>query len=304
MIEIIKPENREHWLKLRSLDVTSTEVAALFGISPYLTEFELWHQKKAGLVVELEESGRMKWGSRLQDAIAQGIATDNGWDVRLMEEYIRDPDLRAGASFDYEIRSPIKGLLEIKNVDALIFRDGWAVDEDGDLEAPPHIELQVQQQLMLSHKPIAYIGALVGGNRIEEIKRLPDEAVHAAIRQKVAQFWESIDLNQPPEPDFIRDAEFITKLYGYAEPGKVVDASGDDEFSMWAMEYKRLGDEIKTMTEVRDGYKARMIQRMQDAEKVLGLGFTVSAGVVAEADISYHRKAYRTFKCTWKKVKG
>lgn len=302
MIEIIKPESREHWISLRRYDVTSTEIAALFGISPYTTEFELWHRKHGMIDLELEENERMKWGSRLESAIAMGIAEDQGWKIRKMDEYIRDPDLNLGASFDYAIGD--SGILEIKNVDALIFRDGWTLDEDGNLEAPLHIEMQVQQQLMLSGRDVLHIGALVGGNRVELIERHPDLAIHDEIKKKARAFWDSVVSGTEPKPDFIKDAEFIAKLYQYAEPGKVVDASGDDELLMWAMEYRRLGEEIKSAEEVRDGYRARMLQRIGDAEKVLGAGFTVSAGVVGEAEISYTRKAYRTFRCSWKKQKG
>ena len=301
MIQVIEPISRDHWKSLRRYDITSTEIAALFGISPYTTEFELWHRKHAMTDVEYDENERMKWGTRLESAIANGVAEDQGWSIRKMDEYIRDDELRLGASFDYAIGD--HGILEIKNVDALVFRDGWTFDEDGNLEAPLHIEIQVQQQLMLSQRSVCYICALIGGNRVVKIERHPDPNVHSAIKEKSGQFWDSIDSGRQPSPDFIRDADFISRLYQYAEPGKVVDASSDPEFAMWAMEYKRLGDEIKMSEEVRDSFKARMLQRIGDAEKVLGEGFTVSAGVVGEADISYKRKAYRTFRCSWKKQK-
>ena len=74
MVEIIETRDKEHWLALRSVDVTSTEVSALFGANQYLTKYELWHRKKAGKVVKIEENNFMKWGTRLQDSIAAGIA--------------------------------------------------------------------------------------------------------------------------------------------------------------------------------------------------------------------------------------
>ncbi len=72
-MEIINPDNEQHWLECRTKDITSTEIAALFGISPYITEFELWHRKKSGVVVKFEENERMEWGTALQDAIAAKI---------------------------------------------------------------------------------------------------------------------------------------------------------------------------------------------------------------------------------------
>ena len=60
--ESIIPASEEEWLKLRTLDVTSTESPALFGLSPYMTKFELWHRKKSGEVYTIKDNERMFWG--------------------------------------------------------------------------------------------------------------------------------------------------------------------------------------------------------------------------------------------------
>src|SRR3990167_4888783 len=191
MHQVITPKSKGEWLELRTKDITSTEIGALFGFSPYLTAFELWHRKKEGLVVSIDENERMKWGTRLQDSIANGIAQDNVWKVRRMDEYIRIPSLKIGSSFDFSIECETNGLLEIKNVDSLAFKDGWLVDGDN-IEAPPHIELQGQHQLLVSGRQYAYIGALVGGNTVKLIRRQVDEAIHAKIKTAAADFWKSI----------------------------------------------------------------------------------------------------------------
>src|SRR3989304_3721530 len=99
----ISPENKEQWLEERTKDITSTDIAALFGISPWTTAYELWYRKKDRLIVEIEENQRMKWGLRLQDAIAAAIAEEQGWHIRRMDEYGRIPELRVGSSFDFSI---------------------------------------------------------------------------------------------------------------------------------------------------------------------------------------------------------
>lgn len=309
MIETIIPENKEHWLKLRMQDITSTEVSALFGLSPYCTKFELWHRKKRGEVVEFKENTRMKWGTALQDAIAKQIADEKGWIVRRMDEYIRDTELRAGSSFDFSIESmelcdeennkcvTSLGLLEIKNVDGLVFRDKW--DENN---APLHIEMQVQHQLMLTPiRAYAYIGALVGGNDEHLILRKRDEAVITEIRKAIAEFWKSIEENNPPEPDFTVDAKFIAKLYGYAEPNKMINVKGDEKILDLASQYKEHADAEKEAKTSKEALKAEILTLIGDAEKATGDKFTISAGIVSEADISYYRDAYRTFKITWRK---
>ena len=44
-----------------------------------------------------------------------------------------------------------------------------------------------------------------------------------------------------------------------------------------------------------------MLMAIGDAEKVIGNGFNISAGMVGECPIEYIRKGYRLFKLTWKK---
>ena len=301
-VETIKIKNEKEWLALRTKDITSTEVSALFGLSPYTTEFELWHRKKSNLAVDFEASERMVWGTRLQDAIAKGIATDQKWKVRRMDEYMRIPEQRMGASFDFSIEGPDPGLLEIKNVDSLIYKQGWTV-EDGNIEAPPHIEMQVQHQLAVSCRQYAYIGAFVGGNKVVLLKREPDLAIIQAIKDRVVKFWKSIDDGIEPKPDFEKDSEFIAKLYGFAEPGKVMDLAGNTEFNTLAARHRELGSAIKQCEGERDGLKAQMLMIIGDAEKCQGDGFSVSAGLIGPAHVEYDRAGYRSFKLNWPRAK-
>ena len=300
-------KTKEEWLELRARDLTSTDVSALFGISPYSTQFELWHQKKKSQVVQIDENERMKWGSRLEAAIAQGIATDNGWMTSPKKEYINIPALRIGSSFDYECEQPGKAregkwLLEVKNVDSLIYKDGWEVDGEN-VEAPPHIEMQLQHQMLVSGYEEAYIGALIGGNKVTLIHRKADPDIHKAILSKTAQFWDSIDKNQEPSPDFIKDAGFISSLYGYAEPGKVLDAADNPAIERLIETYKTGKEAVKKYQEGIDSIKAQLLTMIGDAEKVKGDGFSIAANIVGETKISYTRKSYRNFRVFFKKEK-
>lgn len=299
MTEIIQPRDKSHWLSLRLQDVTSTEVAALFGVSPYLTKFELWHRKRDQVDVGFVETDRVKWGARLEASIAKGIADDKGWAIRQKTEYIRDASLRAGASFDYEVEDT-KRILEIKNVDYLMFKQGWLVGDDGEVEAAPHIELQLQQQMMLAETDGAYIGVLVGGNDAKVLEREADKEIQGAIKDEIARFWESVQKDVPPAPDFAKDAEFIRRLYQSAEAGKVVSAN--ERVTGLALAYRELGERIKEMEAKRSECRAEILTMMGDASKMLGDGYAISAGTIKETEVCYVRKAYRDFRINFKKT--
>lgn len=282
-VMIIPYTTEAAWLEARKQDVTSTESAALFGMSPYLTHFELWHAKKSGQAREFKTNDRMRWGNRLEAAIAHGIAEEQGWQIRPMKEYMRDPDARMGSSFDFVITSlgePVH--LEIKNVDYLAFRDGWIEHDDGSIEAPEHIEMQVQHQMAVSGFKRAYIGAFVAGNRGVVIERERDEAVVAAIRARVAEFWASVDAGQEPAPVMPGDAEAVIRLNQYAQPCKILDAGDDAEIAALVQEYKHATKQAADWEEDKQVCKAKLFAAIGDAEKVLLPGWTISAAIQAE----------------------
>lgn len=225
--ETILIENEAQWLAERAKDVTSTQVAALFGVSPYLTEFELWHQKRNGIVEAFEENNRTRWGSRLERTIAEMFAEDYALqELHKLNVYMRRGGLRLGASFDFaafDISAQMV-LVECKNVDFLEWREKWT-----DTEAPAHIELQVQTQLLLSGYRRAFIVALVGGNTLVVHERTPDAEVQAKIIDKVAAFWTSVDAGIEPTPDFVRDAERVLAMNSRSDDAVWLDAENDPE---------------------------------------------------------------------------
>ena len=303
------PADEAAWHALRAQDLTSTDIAALFGLSPYKTHFELWHEKKSGEPVRIQQNERMKWGNRLEASVALGIAEDRGWTVRPFKEYGRLPGLRLGSSFDFRILAhlpadgeqrrelDVDAILEIKCVDFRAFRDGWTVEDDY-IEAPPHIEIQVQHQLLVSGLRRAYIGVLVGGNDVRILEREADPQVHAGILAKAREFWQSIADGRAPDPVMPDDAAAVIRMHQYAEPGKLLDAREDAALADQLMRYHQLGSDIKRLQEDRDVLKAELLQRIGDYEKVITAVGNISAGMVGPAEVSYTREPYRNFRFT------
>jgi predicted phage-related endonuclease len=196
-----------------------------------------------------------------------------------------------------------EAILEIKNVDSLQFKDKWIEDDAGFLEAPPHIELQHQTQLLLSGKSKGYIGALVGGNKVQLIERAANQDIQFAIVRKVTEFWNSVDQNNPPPPNYKLDAASIIAMNQFADPGKTYDAKDSPTMSELAHAYKRLTDSIKDTEEERQAVKAQMLVVIGDAEKCHGDGWNLSASLIGPCQMNYERAGYRNFRVTWPKPK-
>lgn len=276
------------WIAARKSDVTSTQSAALFGIPCYgTTELGLWHEKAQGVEIPFTPNERTKWGNRLESAIAYGIAEDNGWTIEPMKDYMRLPELRMGSSFDYVITNHPCGHpvhLEIKNVDGLAFKDGWIVHDDGEIEASPLIEMQVQHQMGVSGFPMAIIGALVGGNTTKLIVRERDEELIAAIKQRIAEFWQSVDAGIPPAANYPLDNETVLRLNSTATDGKIFDASNVAVFASLALEYQSLKQQAKDAETKAETIKAKMFAEIGEASKVQGPWGSISTGMVRGTD--------------------
>lgn len=309
--EIITPKDKEHWLAERAKDITSTEVSALFGLSPYTTEFEVWHRHQKNEIHTIDENERMKWGTRLESAIAEGVGQDNNWTVKPFKDYVRIPELQMGASFDYKIfeslamtAPKVLALLEVKNVDALQFKEKWEFGDDGELEAPLHIEMQVQYQMLVSDVAEAYIAALVGGNTVHLLKRQVDQDIAKSIQEKVFEFWASIRKGKAPDPDFNRDAKFISKLYQSVSKDSIIESTTDDRIHCLAEQYKVASDAEKAAKEQKQAAKAEMLTLIGEANKVKGDGFSISAGMIGAKDYHVNTEPYRDFRVFFKKQKG
>lgn len=322
---IIQPNSHEHWLSLRAEDITSTEVSALFGLSPYATEFELFYIKSRGEMTAIADNERMKWGRRLEPIIAAGVAEDTGMYVRPLKEYFRHSDEpRMGSSFDFvaEINNPeifakatgvnpdnLKGpgMLEIKNVDGLVYRDKWEEDE-----APAHIELQLQHQLEVADLEWGMIVALVGGNDPKIIVRLRDREVGQGLRAKIREFWERVATEDAPEPDYEANAEFLIKLHQRAGQD-ILDASTDEKVINLLAEYRDITTKAGEYDKLKQAKKAEILDYIgDDYSKVLAWPFTLSCGMTADTPPTMitpemvgqtygGRKGYRNFRVN---VKG
>jgi putative phage-type endonuclease len=299
------PATREDWLAMRRLDVTSTETPALFGLSPYLTDYQLWFQKRDQDTSALVQSERMEIGLMVEETIARAFAAREGLKIRKLNQYVRDPDLRMGASFDFEIvghdRGP--GLLEVKNVDRLVFRDQWVDSETQEIQPPPHIELQIAHQMAILNRRWGIVVALVGGNHIESVLREQDPEITEDIKRKIAGFWDSIRTGMPPAPHRFLDSEYlIHKVYGCSTEGRLADLREDDDLQHLADQYSSLSATISKLEAEKKALKVDMLAVAGDAEIALLKRGKLSLKMVKESVVPEHtRQGFRMFRYTPKK---
>ena len=259
------------WLEMRARDLTSTEVGALFGVSPYETKFELWHRKAGNIPSSFQENERTIIGQEIEPVIARAIGRSLGIQVREHKSYIRIPELRLGASFDWEWLDGETGEwvnLEIKNLDFLVFRDQWKL-WDGGVEPPLHIELQQQIQALMRDQDRGSIGYMVGGTSIAKLDRPAHPATIEKIKRAALEFWASIDAGREPDPDFERDGDVLKALYAKPDPRATL-AEEAQAGAMDAVAKACAAAEEKKAAEKREATQKAILTRiMKDAPEAL-----------------------------------
>jgi predicted phage-related endonuclease len=279
---------------LRRLHVGSSEVAALFNLSPHATRLELYLRKRGELPEpDLSAYEPALWGLALEAAIGQEIGERMGWAVRKVRRYVIHPAVPGmGCSMDFEIVNHRRGagVLEVKTVDRLAFRN-W---QGG--RPPIHYELQLQHQLACTRRDWGAIGVLVGGN---ELRITPYERHHGAIdrlEREVAVFWREVAEGRPPRPDYQADLATLCALHRHAAKGSFLDLRHSARARELCEEYTAAADAERAARQRREAAKAELLDLVRDAETVWVDGFRIAAGTVEGGSVNYVRDAYRTLR--------
>ncbi|MFE9886819.1 YqaJ viral recombinase family protein [Streptomyces scopuliridis] len=217
------------WDQARAgLTITATEIAAVMGLSPWMSRFSLWH-KKAGLPTPpFQANPAMEWGNRLEDAVARKYADEHGaqlastgtWRHAEREWQRATPDRLLVASCDCGLHQadccdpkdcgpccercptcltlalPPSALLEVKTSP---FGDGWG--PSGSDEIPVHYRCQVQWQLDTLGLKTCHVALLIGGWDYREYVIEYDETDAKVMRGAAERFLDDVRRGVRPPID-------------------------------------------------------------------------------------------------------
>lgn len=310
---VLSFKTEAEWLEARRKYVTSTEVSAIFGQNPRLTAFELFHLKRDPKLDTFEGTERTEWGKALQETIGIRVAVTHGIAIRALDLQLAIHN-RCAASGDFMIDRIVDrsvggklqdyalkhgpGVLEIKNVDSLIYKNDWS-----DTDMPDHIEIQLQAEMLCWDVKWGVVAVLVGGNRLELYIRERDEIVCRMIDGHAQGFMRRLEHNEPPPPVMPEDAGMVIALNQYAEPNKVLDGSSNQLLHDAVKDYKHAKKVASDFEKEAECHKADILSLIGDAERVINIpGFNLSASMRADVQIPAHiRKGYRDLRITERK---
>lgn len=212
----------------RSSYIGGADVAAILGISPWLSPFMLY-QKKIGEFKEVVTPAKQKIfdrGHRWEQIVVEMLVdelTERGHEVKILAQNQRykDPEHSfLAAEIDLELLidgEEVNG--EAKTVSPFAAK-AWGAEDSDDI--PLYYAAQVAHGLMIKPRRRAVVAALTGFDdkpRVHWIDR--DDETIAAIRAKEVEFWARVQDRRPPEPSTLADVMFLYKRDG----GTVMTAS-------------------------------------------------------------------------------
>lgn len=257
MIQTISITDRASWLAGRMQDVTASDIGSICGVDPYRSPLRVFAEK-TGAIQPDDESNIMRRGRWMEYAAMAALAEMRpSWDFRKASVYLRDTDLRIGATPDAAAIDPDRegfGTIQIKVVALRKFNADWrGQDEDedhgyGDIRVPLYYQLQTITEAKMMGAQWAALAALVVGEFMADLHILDVEIHDAAwerIKSEVAFFWRCVAEGRQPPVDPARDASTLYALFPRETRTAPIDLSGSNDLPGLLAERAILMDSIK-----------------------------------------------------------
>ncbi len=219
MAEIIQlTQGSPDWLTYRLTMRNASETAAVLGVSPWCTPYQLWLQKTGRATVQV--TAAMQHGTALEPAARAAYEAQTGHVMQPL--VLRDGNYSAsldGMDLDGELIVEIK--CPFKGEDSQLWREVKAG------HVPDHYAAQIQHQLMVSGAGLAHLWLFDGTQGLLR----PIEPIDHAM-QRIREEWEAfqtyLDNDSPPpltDADTVirEDAAWTAAATAFAEAKRAAD---------------------------------------------------------------------------------
>lgn len=281
---IIRPKDRQEWLKHRESGIGSSEVGTILGLNPFETPYQLW-RRKMGLDAPKQENFAMKAGHYLEDAVSLFYRDETGKEiikasagdwliVNNEKQYLRVSPDRTFWIPGRPTSDRNKGILECKTTQ-------MEVDADS---LPQHWFCQLQYQLGVAELEQGALAWLTMGREFGYRDMMFDKEFYDYMIEEVDKFWtDNIVGKQEPLLSSVEDVLLKNPRHVV---GKSVEA--DDELIAMCSELKTIKEELGGLDSRKKELENTIKMAIGDAEALVAPGVN---------------KAKPTILATWKAAK-
>lgn len=233
---------RAQWLHLRRQGIGGSDAAAVCGLNPYRSAFEVWVDKTQLHGDDSDMSEAARWGTLLEPIVRQEVEIREGLFIEPVTGLLRHPDHEwmlaniDGAAWhgmenetaDQWRRRHSSGPEGIYEGKTANWRTATAWGDDDQPTVPDAYMVQVQHYLAVTGLSWVVVACLVDGQRLMVRHVQRDEALISHLIDIEADFWRRVQDHTPPAPDGSRAAtEFLAHLWE-AKQGSILTLEHPD----------------------------------------------------------------------------
>jgi putative phage-type endonuclease len=260
--EFVKaPQRSPEWLELRRTGLGASDMAAVMGVSPYRTPYQLWAEK-TGAVPPQKVGAAANRGVLLEDAVGAYYEQETGRKLRKSNGVVRLKDQpRFMASLDRTIVGS-NGIVEIKTSTS----PRWSI-----YPVPPEVVVQTTWQMGIMGAPWCDVAVLLGG-LVFKIERVHfDQALFNVMLATAYEFLAAVDSNTAPKLQAL-DAQ----AYGLATPqAKDELVQANESHERLVKELRAVNAELHFAEERKAGIEIQLKEAIAENAGLTGNGWTV-----------------------------
>jgi len=269
------------WLEERRKGVGGSDIAAILGLSPFKTAYQVYQEKRKE-VEDWQGNESTDWGSRLEPAIRQWYSDKTGRSVMLPEKILyheKYPFMLAsldGFTDDQRI-------VEIKTA-----RSGRGWGEPGTNEIPDYYAAQVHHYMAVTRFDVADVPVSIMGGSPQLYEVPADKEIREMIIEACASFWQRVVDGNPPDPSTYADA---VQRFGKSTGEGVLMASQELLADIDAL--RSIRSRIKILEADEEQLKGNIIITLGDRDDTVvnASGETLATYRMAKGKTSFDAKA-------------
>lgn len=245
------------WLEERRKGIGGSDVAAILGLSPYKTAYQVYREKRKE-VDAWEGNEATDWGKRMEPAIRQWYSDQTGRAVRLPKKLMyhsKYPFMLASLDGFTDDRR----IVEIKTARS---SRGWG--EPGTNEIPDYYAVQVHHYMIVTGFEVADVPVSIGGGSPVLYEVPADMELAGMIIEACAVFWKRVEDGNPPDPVTYADA---VARFGKVKSEGIVTASQMTEKAIEELKY--IKGQITALEADEEAIRGRLITFLGDAGDTL-----------------------------------
>lgn len=313
MIQAIASDRTAEWYEARNTGVGASESAAVCGLSPYETAFDVW-ARKTGRTSSKVSTPEMELGTFLEPAILDRISVDH-------PIARRSPGMFRHTEVECVLASPDGQLADGRGLEIKVTTDNnneIADDPDG---LPASWLCQAQQQMAVCDFPSVLFGVVILPSAVREwlleaigaveTARVVAEGLkngsvqmrywtidrHAVFIDRIidrdVEFWNYVKTDRPPEINWnhSRACQGVRKAFENSKSRELINLS-EDHLAIWE-EYRRCCSVETEAKKKKDKLHSELFAVIGDSfGGTLPNGEVIRKVEVAGGPVSYQRESY------------